>query len=115
MSNCIPPIALLRRLSPNYSTDGTGRLIQPTNGRGHGAEADGPIPFRVDHPEVPGYHGTPPVTEPPMGKREARYLDTCKCPNQMIANETPQVQNWTIDALMFEFYAHMIASREILP
>ena len=82
MSNFIPPIALLRRLSPNHSTDGTRRLIQPTNGRGHGAKADGPIPFKVDHPEVPGHYGTPPVTEPPMGKREARYLETRKFPTK---------------------------------
>ena len=71
--------------------------------------------FKVDHPEVPGHYGTPPVTEPPMGKREARYLEAWKYANQMIVNETPQAQNWVIDALMFEFYAHMIASREILP
>lgn len=76
MSNFIPPTALLRRLSPNYSTDGTRRLIQPTNGRGHGAKADGPIPFRVGPPEVSGHYGTTPVTEPPMGKREARHLGT---------------------------------------
>ena len=50
-----------------------------------------------------------------MGKREARYLETWEQLYQMIANEILQIQYWVINALMFEFYAHMIASREILP
>ena len=114
LSNFIPPIALLRRLSPNYSNR-RDQMVDPTNGRGHGAKADGPIPFKVDHPQAPGHYGTPPVTEPPMGKREAHYLETWEYPYQMIAHETLHVPNWAIDALMFEFYAHVIASRDILP